>query len=298
MTKAQAEAYIRAIEKAAKIFDRSTKQIEDAFATALQRAQRSLAQSVDAWVSDMPSMNNTTLQQRLTWHAVESKRLSALVRASGYYDATNKYVQAMDEVAELARKIMTGGGVDAAWGAAPERFVDAVKARDFAHFDYIGREAVSKLDDIFMDAVVGGVSRATALADLRSLITGEYEWGDRMGLYEWHAGTYARTALHRHAQLFLNAEAKEAGLHSYLYVGTVDGKLREFCAGIVGGVFTEEEIGDMDNGQTGDVMTDCGGFNCRHQWVGVTDELADQIKADAGLTEELQASGEATGAEM
>lgn len=50
------------------------------------------------------------------------------------------------------------------------------------------------------------------------------------------------------------------------YVGPLDDKTREFCAEHVGKVYTIDEILDLDNGQGLPVLTNMGGYNCRHEW--------------------------------
>lgn len=50
------------------------------------------------------------------------------------------------------------------------------------------------------------------------------------------------------------------------YIGPLDSITRPFCRPLVGHVFSRQEIDQMDNGQTGDVMVSGGGYNCRHHW--------------------------------
>lgn len=69
-------------------------------------------------------------------------------------------------------------------------------------------------------------------------------------------------------------KANDLGLDKFVYLGPLDKITRPFCRKIVGRVFTTAEIKAMDNGQGLDVMTYGGGYNCRHQWRPVSDELA------------------------
>jgi hypothetical protein len=75
----------------------------------------------------------------------------------------------------------------------------------------------------------------------------------------------------------MNKKAKELDLNHRIYVGPVDAKTRSICLEWVGNVYTETQLEDMDNGTTGNALTERGGWGCRHQWVPVDKEFADQL---------------------
>lgn len=52
----------------------------------------------------------------------------------------------------------------------------------------------------------------------------------------------------------------------YVYQGPDDGVTRGFCSELIGLAFTERQIKRLDNGQGLPVMTNGGGWNCRHSW--------------------------------
>lgn len=81
-------------------------------------------------------------------------------------------------------------------------------------------------------------------------------------------------------------KAKKAGIDKFLYVGPDDDITRDFCQEHVGNIYTLDEIQEMDNGQGLPVEIYCGGFNCRHHWRPVSDELAAEIEAEAQSDEE------------
>lgn len=77
-----------------------------------------------------------------------------------------------------------------------------------------------------------------------------------------------------------NIEAERlAGGEWFRYVGPVGGA-RSFCAQHVGRVYHISEILAMDNGQGLSVLYHCGGWHCRHQWVGVSVVVARLERAD------------------
>jgi len=89
-------------------------------------------------------------------------------------------------------------------------------------------------------------------------------------------------------------KADEAGLTYYRYFGPNDSVTRPFCDYVLGDiaklpkrvqvpvqrdsrVYTRDEIDQMSNGQGLDVLTYCGGWNCRHQWRPITEEEAKRL---------------------
>lgn len=280
MTRAEAIKLRDALLKAYRDFDRFADSTNDRIVKALLKAQKALLWRVEQIAAGAPDFTGMPVVERLAWYAGQAGRLDTAIRASGYYEALGGYVKEFERLSRLAERLMQAGGVSRGLASVSPQFMQALQRREWDRFLFLGREASWKLDDVFLDMVIGGTQRASMLAELRGVITGEYPWGERKGLYEWHTGTYVRTATHRHMQGFLNQQAQDAGLERYMYVGPLDPVTREFCAPLVGHTFTRDEIDGMDNGQSGDVFSDGGGWNCRHEWVGVTDELADALAGE------------------
>lgn len=73
-------------------------------------------------------------------------------------------------------------------------------------------------------------------------------------------------------------KAEELGLDLFLYVGPKSDKIiRKFCERLmnkVPAIYTKNEIAAMNNGQNLDVLTYGGGYNCRHHWRAITEEMA------------------------
>ena len=80
-------------------------------------------------------------------------------------------------------------------------------------------------------------------------------------------------------------KAKKADTDKFIYVGPLDKITRRFCKDKVGRVYTRAEINAMDNMQNLPVSLFCGGYNCRHHWRPISDELAKEIEGeDSGKT--------------
>jgi hypothetical protein len=75
-------------------------------------------------------------------------------------------------------------------------------------------------------------------------------------------------------------KAKKAGMDKFLYIGPEDDITRPFCQDYVGKILTADEIAELDNGQGLPVEIYGGGYNCRHHWRPISDQLAADLEAE------------------
>lgn len=89
--------------------------------------------------------------------------------------------------------------------------------------------------------------------------------------------TEARTKASALSRAATQMSARLAGLTHQLYSGVVDGLTRPFCREIVGVVFTEEQITQLDNNQNLPAAIYGGGYNCRHGWAPISDGMIERL---------------------
>lgn len=90
--------------------------------------------------------------------------------------------------------------------------------------------------------------------------------------------TEVNTTLMAYQRVLHLEKASKSGVDKFLYVGPDDDITRPFCQERVEQIFTRDEIDAMDNDQGLPVSIYCGGYNCRHHWRPVSDELAKEIE--------------------
>ena len=249
---------------------------------AFHRAQAKMFEKLSSILADAPNFGSLTVRNRLKWYLSQVTALNDVIKTSGYSQAVRTYLSSYDAFGKLAEDLMKSGRIPPEFTRIPKSLIRHIQQEDSGYFNFLNREATEKLDRVFLDGILSGVPNSQTLAELQGVITGSYKWGTRRGLYEWHAGTYARTAHFRATRTFMQSQASqvEPPVEDFIYIGPVDSKTRPFCQDRVGNVYTNREIEDMDNGQTGLVFSDGGGFNCRHDWDPVDKEIADAIRKD------------------
>jgi hypothetical protein len=283
-------ATIKDLVRAHRSLDKAAASSTDALIAGFRRAEAQAMKRITELIADAPFGGlgqGANLQRRLAWYFENIPSLEVAQANAAYGKAVERYLETYPRLGKLSSSILKAGGVPADFTRIPKELISALQARDATFFAELNTLALQKLDETFLNSVVVGRSVKGALAAIRGTIEGSYKWGETRGLYEWHAGTYARTANMRFSRQIMKAQADELKLEQFLYIGPVDSKKRPFCLQLVGQAFTRIEIEDLDNGQTGDTFSDGGGFNCRDSWSPIDKKLFDDLRNDPDGGQEL-----------
>lgn len=89
----------------------------------------------------------------------------------------------------------------------------------------------------------------------------------RLGVPAHQAFTAANTQIAGWDNAATKAIGDLAQLNEYWYHGPISDNTRQFCIDHVDGIYTEEEIRAMDNGQGLPVIRYVGGYNCMHELI-------------------------------
>ncbi len=272
------EQTIADLVRANKALDIAADQAESLLLRAFRRAEAQAFRRIAELMVEAPNFSTTDLTNRLAWYFQNIPSLQIAGSQAAYGEAVVSYLDDYPRLGELASKILSSVNIPKDLTLIPDELIRALQGRDSDWFNVLNTDALARLDRQLLDSVVVGRTPANALSSIKGTITGSYPWGKTRGLYEWHAGTYARTAAMRFSRQILKDQANELNLETFVYVGPVDAKTRPFCLELAGGAFTREEIEDFDNGQTGDTFSDGGGFNCRHTWSPVPRDVYNELK--------------------
>lgn len=281
LSKAEIEAALRDMRKATARLEAIAARSSNRLVRAYAEAEAGIYRRILELSADLPAnLRNVPLQTKLSWYISNSATIRNSSELAGVSDALGAYVGDYRAMARFAEQMLSAGMTPPEFTRINQRLIETLMKQDYSYFEGLKQAAVDRLDKALFDAVIGGATKKTMLAEIKSTITGSYPWGKRRGLYEWHAGTYVRTANMRAGRAMVATQAKEAGITNYVYIGPVDSKVRPFCQDFIGTVQSETDIDGLDNGQTGNVLIDGGGYNCRHQWNPISDELAASIKSE------------------
>jgi hypothetical protein len=171
-----------------------------------------------------------------------------------------------EELGSLASRFSVSG-IDNAFSSADRTIVKALIDNDVSRVTKLISPYIDDVSSTLIRAVIGGQK-----PDSASLI------GDTTEVLESQLETELNTMLSGFSRTVTANKADELGLELFLYVGADDKLTRDFCQDVLRDrtppIYTREEISAMQNDSGLDVMIYGGGYNCRHQWVALTEEDA------------------------
>jgi hypothetical protein len=234
----------------------SVRRIEDVFIkdieSTLRKLERNLTPLLDQY-RILPAADA----------ALATQELQGILQQSGFYETTGRllndgYQQAIDEVQNIYFQTV---GENLQFSPASLERLTSLRNLDFGEYSKLADGFNTTMTRTLMDVNFGAIDTNTATKILQSQV-------DNLGN---HATTWVTTGLsgiYRESSMLL---AQDQGFTKFEYVGPFDKITRPFCRNLLSGkrVYTIDEINAMDNGQGLSVKQYGGGFNCRHQWIGV-----------------------------
>lgn len=142
------------------------------------------------------------------------------------------------------------------------------------------------------NAVRKAVTSGQSIDDLETVISG---LGERAAFY---AEAIAKTQLRVVARVAKVEKARIAEVVYYQYVGNVRGVTRAFCRTMAGTTHHVDTIRELRNGNKEPVLTNCGGWQCVHDWepdpFAATADEAELVTIPEGTRTVVLAGGEGT----
>ena len=207
-----------------------------------------------------------------------AKRLSGLetdLANAGLKDELDKLREIYADQLSFIQEKLSAAGLD------PEfSYLDKSIVRTLSTFDEnsIAQQVSASVDDIsgpIMRTVITG-------QDIDSSI-----YSDDIDSLGRNLETDVNTSVLTFARTVTVAKAIDSGLDLFIYIGPDDKVTRPFCQQVLEGtypglerdapIYSIDEIQKMDNEQGSDVLTTCGGWNCRHEFAPIDPEKAAEM---------------------
>lgn len=176
-----------------------------------------------------------------------------------------------EELGSLASRFQIAS-IENALSGADRTVVKALVDNDVARVSKLISPYIDDVSSTLIRAVIGGQK-----PDIAALI------GDTTEVLESQLETELNTMLSGFSRTVTSNKAEELGLELFMYVGADDKLTRDFCQDVLSKdppIYTRQEIADLNlhpEASGLDVMIYGGGYNCRHQWVALTEEDAIEL---------------------
>ena len=160
---------------------------------------------------------------------------------------------------------------------------------DLPQLEQIQTQAVTQVfEDVILPDTQSAIRSALTSLALEvpiEIVASELE--ERLKRSEGRQLTEVKTRISQYGRSITAAAAAAADLDHYLYTGPLDGVTRGFCRALIDKVVTSEQMRKLNNGQGLNVMTSCGGYNCRHTWSPVSEGFIESAKLDRATTADI-----------
>jgi len=234
----------------------SVRTIEDSYTSSLVSVMGTLER-------DLISLMGGGTTEQIVDTALARQNIERVLVDSGYYETTGDLLSKgyQDTIEESYKVYQQSIGANFQFADVSLGRLNSIKDMDLSKFGNLGDTFADDMTRVLLDLNFGTIDAKGARDILASSVS----------KFSQHAQTWVTTGLsgiYRESSIML---AQDNGITKYMYVGPGDRITRPFCMDLLGKrkAYTVDEISKMNNGQGLSVLQFGGGFNCRHQWVGV-----------------------------
>lgn len=162
--------------------------------------------------------------------------------------------------------------------------VDATMLKNLQEQTLAGLTAFStqtqeRVAQSIQDAIISGKPYRVLTNEIKNHITGLTDIAGRP--LSRYAGVYAQDGLLNAYRSLSMQKAQEIEVKQFVWMGNVIAGSRPVCANNAGKTFTEQELKELDKytwkGKSCSVFACCGGWNCRHLLMPISDNYADKL---------------------
>lgn len=233
-------------------------------------------------IENIKKSNQVSYRLKTFWKAEKKGFLSWVVGAlRGLFKLNTAYYREMTPISgnmenSVLRRVLLAYGYDNDKG----ELVSGGWFEKIAPSDQIGRDIAGRINQ--------AIAAKMPLGEFRKKFRADFINPGGLGYLERYYGRFTHDLFQQFDRTTQLAYADGLGLTNAIYSGTTMKTTRKFCKRRVNKLYDLQEINSW-NGQewTGknpnvDVKIACGGYNCRHHFSWVTNELADTLALSQG----------------
>lgn len=199
-----------------------------------------------------------------------ANQFALMIEEAGFDRFLEGFVNEFNGSIAEVNKALTAAGLEVRFGKGDLALLEEVRRISVNELRISSAQFMTVLEKEVVNAALSGKTVGQVSASLKRMIEAKFVSSN-------HIPTLADTAVTRFRRTMVVRKGVEAGVDRFEYVGPNDQVTRDFCLDVLFAQFSGDRIGfsvdeinALDNHQTGSVLTDGGGFNCRHDWLPIT----------------------------
>jgi hypothetical protein len=230
------------------------------------------------FISDMSALTVAASQYEqstanMAWASGAASRIKARIEEAGYSQAVEEYVVSFADIIDHTRNLVEGMEETFTMTQEQQNSLMAMQEQDIYQFASLTELSSKEIQSSLFEAVVTGGRSADTANLIHEMLAGSQS---ELAKY---SGVYAQDSIMRYHSALNRLVMTETG--TWYYAGTIMARTRPFCRSHVGHAYSEEYIKalstvDWAGKAPGDVLIVRGGYNCRHMWVPVPRDWAQE----------------------
>jgi hypothetical protein len=217
------------------------------------------------------------------WTLAQSAKIQGQLERifdENYGAASRQFANEMRGVADIVRQAHNAVDLPIAFGKVDAKMLNVLQVQTLAGLTAFSTQIQERVAQSIQDSIIAGKSYHQLTKEIRNHITGLTDVAGRS--LKQYANVYAQDGLMTSYRRLSAQKAKEAKIKYYVWMGNVVANSRPICCQNAGRMFSEQELQEMDlyswKAKSCGVFACCGGWNCRHHLMPVSNRYYDEMK--------------------
>jgi hypothetical protein len=270
------------IESAAANVEQALNKMNSVFRRRLDRTLRAIENKI-LDLSTRISLDAKGCLKGPKWTLAQAARIQG--QLEGIFDekyglAARKFAKDISGVTDIVKQAYNAVDLPIQFSKVDTRMLKTLQEQTLAGLQAFSALTQEKVAQSIQDAIIAGKSFRQLTNEIRNHITGLKDIAGRP--LTQYASVYAQDGLMTAYRRLSAQKAKEIKINYYVWIGNVVAGSRPMCAQNAGRTFSEQELQELDlhswQGKSCSVFVCCGGFNCRHHLMPISDNYFKKMK--------------------
>jgi len=237
-----------------KVMEHAASRVETAFASAAEKDRSG-------------NLKVTTANQMLALNVAGD--VAKVLNEAGYGQAVEAHLGTYNGLVDQARELWSRSGIGFSFEQGDVEALQALADADATYFGRLNVLATAAIEKALVQSVMTGANFQAAATGIREALNAENSPFAR------HAFTYANDSMLNFSAAMAARRDQQYKPDYYYYAGNLIKTSREWCrrrAGLVWPAYRlkQWEQEDWPGKKPGPILVCRGGWNCKHQWIAVT----------------------------
>lgn len=270
------------IEKAA---TNSTKSLDDMIGTYKRRLDRTLRVTENK-ILDLTTRISLDTKGNVKgpkWTLAQTARIQGQLEGifdENYGKLSRQFATDINGVTKIVKKAHNAVDLPVSYSKVDMKMLKNLQEQTLIGLQAFSAQTQERISQSIQDAVVAGKPYRKLTNEIKNHITGLTDVAGRP--LKQYAGVYAQDGLMNAYRTLSMEKAQAIKVKHFVWMGNVIAGTRPMCANSAGKTFTEQELQELDlsswAGKSCSVFACCGGWNCRHMLMPISDRYFNELK--------------------